>query len=322
MNALPDVCLVLNDRRDIVYASPSAGAVFGVPHLALTGHPLLERVYIDDRAKVASWLSMVRRGGGRDMLARLGDSDGSGARYELRGARLPRPLETHVLIAARNVGRRARALDGYVLSPSAWSAMCDLLQEGVVAATSQGSVAYANHAACALFGVSFADPVGAPLARFLVLDDFPTAYDERQWVESRSACDGPGALDGPHWVRLVGLGEPAPRLPVQLLRIDDESVPQPLIVYVLLPADRHAHTPCAARQRPSLHPLSPRELDVLHMLADGLDVREISAELDISINTTRFYVKSLFRKLGVRTQLQAVVFAARAGLLELRESNR
>ena len=63
--------------------------------------------------------------------------------------------------------------------------------------------------------------------------------------------------------------------------------------------------------------LSPRELDVLRLLADGLDVRAISTELRISIHTARYYVKSILRKLDVRTQAQAVAVALRGGLPEI-----
>jgi PAS domain S-box-containing protein len=58
---------------------------------------------------------------------------------------------------------------------------------------------------------------------------------------------------------------------------------------------------------------SPRELEVLHHLIDGYDIRQIATDLDISVNTVRSYVRSLLRKLDVQTQLQAVVRAIRLG---------
>lgn len=62
-------------------------------------------------------------------------------------------------------------------------------------------------------------------------------------------------------------------------------------------------------------PLTPREHEVLAMLASGRDVRSISKELDISLNTCRGYVKSLLAKLGAHSQLEAVVMAHDRGLL-------
>ena len=62
-------------------------------------------------------------------------------------------------------------------------------------------------------------------------------------------------------------------------------------------------------------PLTHRELEVLTLMAEGLDVRTIAATLRISEHTCRGYVKALMAKLGARTQLQAVVVAWRAGVL-------
>lgn len=62
-------------------------------------------------------------------------------------------------------------------------------------------------------------------------------------------------------------------------------------------------------------PLTPREHDVLTLLAAGRDVRAISKELAISVSTCRSYVKSLLAKLGAHSQLEAVVVAHDRGLL-------
>lgn len=67
------------------------------------------------------------------------------------------------------------------------------------------------------------------------------------------------------------------------------------------------------RQRPRL---SGREVEVLSMLAIGLDVRSISDHLGISLNTCRGYVKGLLSKLHAHSQLEAVVIARRDGLLD------
>jgi DNA-binding NarL/FixJ family response regulator len=58
--------------------------------------------------------------------------------------------------------------------------------------------------------------------------------------------------------------------------------------------------------------LTPREQRVLELLADGQDVRR---NLGISVHTCRGYVKSLLAKLGVHSQLQAVVVARTQGLV-------
>jgi DNA-binding NarL/FixJ family response regulator len=66
-----------------------------------------------------------------------------------------------------------------------------------------------------------------------------------------------------------------------------------------------------------LEPLTPREGDVLNMLAEGSDARAIARDLGISVNTCRFYVKSLLVKLDAHSQLEAVVIATKRGLVSV-----
>lgn len=69
--------------------------------------------------------------------------------------------------------------------------------------------------------------------------------------------------------------------------------------------------------RQSIERLTPRELEVLQALADGLDSEGIAGKLHISLRTQRNHMANIFSKLGVHTQLQALVFALRHGLVEL-----
>jgi DNA-binding NarL/FixJ family response regulator len=62
-------------------------------------------------------------------------------------------------------------------------------------------------------------------------------------------------------------------------------------------------------------PLTPREHEVLALLATGRDVRSISKALNISLNTCRSHVKSLLTKLDAHSQLEAVASARNRGLL-------
>ena len=61
--------------------------------------------------------------------------------------------------------------------------------------------------------------------------------------------------------------------------------------------------------------LSPRELDVLRMLAGDLDGPEIARGMFISLNTVRTHTKNLYAKLGVRSRRAAVSRARELGLL-------
>ncbi len=61
--------------------------------------------------------------------------------------------------------------------------------------------------------------------------------------------------------------------------------------------------------------LTPREVEVLRMIADGADNTTIGLELSISPHTVKHYVANIFEKLGVRSRVQAAVYAVRAGLV-------
>jgi two-component system, NarL family, response regulator NreC len=69
----------------------------------------------------------------------------------------------------------------------------------------------------------------------------------------------------------------------------------------------------AARQRPG--PLSPRELDVLRLVALGHTNQEIAKELYISTRTTEMHRASIMRKLHFNTRAQLVNYALANGLI-------
>jgi DNA-binding NarL/FixJ family response regulator len=62
--------------------------------------------------------------------------------------------------------------------------------------------------------------------------------------------------------------------------------------------------------------LSPRELEVLRLLAKGRSNTDIAAELFLSEGTVRNYVSGIFVKLGVTDRTQAAVIALRHGLVD------
>jgi DNA-binding CsgD family transcriptional regulator len=56
--------------------------------------------------------------------------------------------------------------------------------------------------------------------------------------------------------------------------------------------------------------LTPRELEVLATLAEGMTNKAIARRLNISLHTVKFHIESLFRKLGARTRTEAVAKAS------------
>jgi DNA-binding NarL/FixJ family response regulator len=73
--------------------------------------------------------------------------------------------------------------------------------------------------------------------------------------------------------------------------------------------------------RPRVHdPLSeltPRELDVLRLVAAGKPNKQIATELDISERTARTHVSRILHKLGLSSRTQAALWAVKEGLVEM-----
>jgi DNA-binding CsgD family transcriptional regulator len=63
--------------------------------------------------------------------------------------------------------------------------------------------------------------------------------------------------------------------------------------------------------------LSPRELDVLALLAEGASNKAIARQLGISVHTVKFHVGSLLDKLDATGRTDAVAHAARLGVIHL-----
>jgi DNA-binding NarL/FixJ family response regulator len=75
--------------------------------------------------------------------------------------------------------------------------------------------------------------------------------------------------------------------------------------------DAHAAEP------PLVEPLTPRERDVLDLVALGLSNKSVAERLGISDQTVKFHVASIIGKLGAANRTEAVRRAARRGLIDL-----
>jgi len=85
---------------------------------------------------------------------------------------------------------------------------------------------------------------------------------------------------------------------------------------VRLLEQRHQSQQKATEQQRLISELTPREHDVLRLMARGLDNYEISEELGIGYGTVRGHVRGVLEKLGSHTRLHAVAAARKAGLLD------
>ncbi|HHU51632.1 MAG TPA: response regulator transcription factor [Firmicutes bacterium] len=63
--------------------------------------------------------------------------------------------------------------------------------------------------------------------------------------------------------------------------------------------------------------LSPREREILPLVAEGKDNREIGKTLFISEKTAKNYVTSIRKKLGLKNRTQIALFALKEGIIEI-----
>jgi len=71
--------------------------------------------------------------------------------------------------------------------------------------------------------------------------------------------------------------------------------------------------PIETRGLPSSRPLSKREEEIAHMVAEGFSNRQISERLDLSEHTIKNYLFRVFEKLGVSTRVELTLYALKRG---------
>ena len=144
---------------------------------------------------------------------------------------------------------------------------------------------------------------GSP-ARILVL----TTFDLDEYVHAAIRAGASGFL----------LKDVTPAKLVEAIRIvaGGDALLAPSVTRRLL--ERFAATLSAGDQSSQvLGQLTPRETEVLRLLAAGLSNAEIASELVVSEATVKTHISSLLRKLGLRDRVQAVILAYETGLVGL-----
>jgi len=106
-------------------------------------------------------------------------------------------------------------------------------------------------------------------------------------------------------IRAVAQGEALLGAPIARRVLEQFTQPSPMPVLV-------------SREKPSplFDELTPRELEVLRLIAQGLRNREIARKLVISEKTVSNHVSNIFTKLQVADRVQAIIRAREAGLGE------
>jgi two-component system, NarL family, nitrate/nitrite response regulator NarL len=103
---------------------------------------------------------------------------------------------------------------------------------------------------------------------------------------------------------------------VQMLRAGEALLSPAEVVEMLRMVGRERQDELAARQ--AVERLTPREKQVLEALAEGLESKEIAEKLNVTVETERTHMVNILHKLGVHSRLQALVFAARYGVVRIR----
>jgi DNA-binding NarL/FixJ family response regulator len=138
--------------------------------------------------------------------------------------------------------------------------------------------------------------------RILILTTFD--LDEYVYEALRAGASGfllkdAGAAELLHAVRVVAAGE---------------ALLAPAITRRLI--EDFARRPPSSAQPAALADLTPRELEVLHLLAQGCANADIARQLVVSDATVKTHVARIFSKLDLHDRAQAVVLAYESGLIQ------
>ena len=98
----------------------------------------------------------------------------------------------------------------------------------------------------------------------------------------------------------------------------DEVIGRPDLIDKIMEAFRESARRADA---PATNPLTPRELDVLRHVAEGMRNRDVGHVMDVSEQTVKNHVSTILHKLGVPNRVRAVTFAVRQGWLVLEEGD-
>jgi len=191
--------------------------------------------------------------------------------------------------------------------------------DGVWVTTLSGRIVFWNRAAERVLGYRARDVIGRVCA------DVLTGLDDYAGSLCGIGCDSAPLVTPDGFERAFDLQTRAKDgrriwLDVAACGSDDGNASPPLVVHVFREVTRTKELLRALRGRLA-HPsrratrLTPRELEVLRVMAQGLGTTATATRLRVSRATVRNHVQNIFTKLGVHTRLEAVLHATRSRLL-------
>ena len=131
------------------------------------------------------------------------------------------------------------------------------------------------------------------------------SWGEVKWVEVRPVVVP--------WLTDVGT------VVIYLFRERETAFAQPVGDLVVAEQGGSSDSPVSpvATAELEVQPLTPRELEVLRLMALGWENDYIAAELEVTIHTVRSHVANLRRKLNAKSRFEAVMTATQLGILSL-----
>jgi PAS domain S-box-containing protein len=165
----------------------------------------------------------------------------------------------------------------------------------------EGTLRWANHATSMLIG----DRIGQSFLNFL-------PADVRERVKAQFARKVVGGSSTVYQLAVLDLDGRRVELSVRSapLRADGREIVG--IFGVAVPAGvPEAAEPPAGEVR-----LTPRQAEVLRLLAQGLNTDAIAVRLGVALETARNHIRAVLKRLGVHSRLEAVVEARQRGMLD------
>ena len=146
----------------------------------------------------------------------------------------------------------------------------------------------------------------APSAKVLML----TVSDEEQDLYAAIKAGATGYL-----LKEISIEEVASAIRAV---VSGQSLVSPSMASKLLSEFTNLAKKADERQAMPIPRLTSRELEVLKLVAEGMSNREVAGELYISENTVKNHVRNILEKLHLHSRMEAVVYAVREKLLDIR----